>query len=237
MIALAALLLASAVFVLIPGSPEPRLQRLVSRATPRQRSLTPRQFQIGTAVLVAIGCVSIFGVFPGVPLSIGAALLLVTLMAQLESTDSRRLRLALERQLPDALDVLISILEAGAPPANALSVVGRALGPPIGVELEKVARALALGASSEQAWSSAHPVMRPLAAAMSRSTHTGAPLALVLAGVSSDARREHRVRVEIAARSAGVRAVAPLAACFLPAFFLIGVAPIIASFVEQMLQA
>jgi hypothetical protein len=62
-------------------------------------------------------------------------------------------------------------------------------------------------------------------------------MALVIAGVSSDARREHRSRVEIAARSAGVKAVAPLAACFLPAFFLMGVAPIIAAFVEQLLRS
>lgn len=236
MTALAALLFACAVFVLIPGSPEPRLQRLVSSGGRRPRSLTPKQRQIGAAVLVAIGGVSIFGVFPGVPLSITGALLVPVLMGRLESAESRRHRLALERQLPDALDVLTSILEAGATPTNALSVVGRSLGPPIGVELERVARALALGASTEQAWSPAHPVMRPLATAMSRSAQSGAPLALVLAGASSDARREHRVRVEIAARSAGVRAVAPLAACFLPAFFLMGVAPIIASFVEQMLQ-
>lgn len=236
MIALAALLLGCAVFVLIPVSPEPRLQRLVPHVARRQRSLTARQLQLGAALLVAIGCVSLFGVFPGVPLAIGGALLVTTLMGRLESTDSRRNRLALERQLPDALDVLTSILEAGAPPANALSVVGRALGPPMEVELEKVARALALGASTEQAWSPAHSVLGPLATAMGRSAQSGAPLALVLAGASSDARREHRVRVEIAARSAGVRAVAPLAACFLPAFFLLGVAPIIASFVEQILQ-
>jgi hypothetical protein len=31
--------------------------------------------------------------------------------------------------------------------------------------------------------------------------------------------------------------VAPLAACFLPAFFLVGVTPIIASFVEQLLRS
>jgi Flp pilus assembly protein TadB len=143
----------------------------------------------------------------------------------------------LERQLPDALDVLTSILEAGATPAQALTAVGHALGPPIGLELERVARGLGLGASTEQAWESSHPVMRPVAAAMIRSSISGAPLAVVLSGASSDARREHRVRVEIAARSAGVRAVAPLAACFLPAFFLIGVAPIIAAFVDQLLRS
>lgn len=105
------------------------------------------------------------------------------------------------------------------------------------IELTKVSRALRLGAGAEQAWAPAHASLQSLASAMTRSAESGAPLALVLAGASSDSRREHRMRVEIAARSAGVKAVAPLAACFLPAFFLLGVAPIIASFFEQMLQA
>ena len=71
MIAVAALLFACAVFVLIPGSPEPRLQRLVPVGKPRQRSLTPQQRQWGAAAVVAIGCVSVFGIFPGFPMAIG----------------------------------------------------------------------------------------------------------------------------------------------------------------------
>jgi hypothetical protein len=46
---------------------------------------------------------------------------------------------------------------------------------------------------------------------------------------SRELRREHQRRVERAARSAGVKAVIPLAVCFLPAFFALGVVPIVAS--------
>ncbi len=233
----AALLVALSVFTLIPGRPEPRLQRLVTAPTQRRSSLTASQKGAAAAALVALGCVSMLGVMPGVPLAVVGVLLVPRLVSRLESAETRRIRQALERQLADGLDVMISILEAGTPPAEALRAVGQALGPPLGIELDKVTRALALGASAEQAWSSTHAVMRPWATAMTRSAQSGAPLAVVLAGASSDARREHRVRVEIAARSAGVRAVAPLAACFLPAFFLIGVAPIIASFAEQLLHS
>ncbi|MDB9921395.1 hypothetical protein OAD85_06490 [Actinomycetota bacterium] len=42
-------------------------------------------------------------------------------------------------------------------------------------------------------------------------------------------RREHRSRVEVAARTAGVKAVIPLALCFLPGFFALGVIRIVAS--------
>lgn len=237
MIALAALLMALAVFTWIPGRPEPRLQRLRRIEEVPRRSLTPAQLGIGAAILVGVGAISLLGPVPGMVIALVAVVLLPRLMGRLESGETRRQRQALERQLPDALDVLTSVLEAGAPPGEALAAVGAALGPPISVELLRVTRALELGATAQQAWSPAHPTMRPLATAMCRSAESGASLALVLAGASRDARREHRVRVEVAARSAGVRAVAPLAACFLPAFFLMGVAPIIASFVEQILRS
>ena len=42
-------------------------------------------------------------------------------------------------------------------------------------------------------------------------------------------RRDRQRAVEVAAQAAGVRAVAPLAACFLPAFLLLGVVPVVAS--------
>jgi hypothetical protein len=40
--------------------------------------------------------------------------------------------------------------------------------------------------------------------------------------------------VEVAARSAGVRSVAPLAACYLPAFILLGIVPVVASMATDM---
>lgn len=237
MIALAALLIAGAVFVLMPPSPEPRLRRLVRTApTPRAR-LSAAQRGIAAALVIAIGSIAVFGFMPGVPLALAAFALIPRLLGRLETSESRRTREALDRQLPDALDVLTSLLESGAPAITAIRAVGQALGPPIGPEFERVSRALGLGATPADAWGATHDSLRPLATALIRSAETGAPMALVLAGVSSDARREHRVRVEIAARSAGVKAVAPLAACFLPAFFLMGVAPIIASFVEQLLHS
>jgi hypothetical protein len=51
----------------------------------------------------------------------------------------------------------------------------------------------------------------------------------VLDGTVEDLRREHRSAVQAAARAAGVRVVAPLALCFLPAYLVIGVVPIVAS--------
>jgi hypothetical protein len=41
--------------------------------------------------------------------------------------------------------------------------------------------------------------------------------------------------VEVAARTAGVRAVIPLVACFLPAFILLGVVPVVAGLANELI--
>jgi Flp pilus assembly protein TadB len=231
------MLVTIAVFILMPVSPEPRLRRIVGTAPKRHVTLSSRQRGLGAATVVGIGAFAIVGVMPGIVIAVAGFLILPVLMSKLESSEARRHRETLDRQLPESLDALTSMLEAGALPAEALRAVGTAWSGPLGHELARVAKAMQLGASAEQAWASTHASLASLARAMSRSAESGAPLALVLTGVSADARRKYRVRVEVAARSAGVKAVAPLAACFLPAFFLMGVAPIIATFVEQILSS
>jgi pilus assembly protein TadC len=95
-----------------------------------------------------------------------------------------------------------------------------------------VATALDLGASVDEAWSMADPQrqLAQIADGFQRSARSGAPLADVLTGIAGDLRRHHRQSVEVQARIAGVRAIAPLAVCFLPAFLLVGAVPIVASF-------
>ena len=68
-----------------------------------------------------------------------------------------------------------------------------------------------------------------------RASTTGAPLAATVMAVADDERERARWDAEAAARRAGVRAVGPLAACFLPAFVLIGVVPVVAGVAATVL--
>lgn len=65
------------------------------------------------------------------------------------------------------------------------------------------------------------------AAAISRTESSGAKLAATLIRVSARARQESHAATIAAARRAGVMAVAPLGLCFLPAFLLLGVVPVV----------
>ncbi len=69
---------------------------------------------------------------------------------------------------------------------------------------------------------------------MGRSSRTGAPLAGVLAGTADDLRAEASAAALAEVRSTAVRAVLPLGLCLLPAFVLLGIAPIVGGLLPEL---
>ena len=107
--------------------------------------------------------------------------------------------------------------------------------------LSSVASLSALGASPEVAWSTAieangHERWAPVARAIIRAHHSGAALTEVLVHLADDRRRWLRSTARSAAERAGVKAVLPLGLCFLPAFVLVGVVPVVAGFARTLWQ-
>jgi pilus assembly protein TadC len=70
---------------------------------------------------------------------------------------------------------------------------------------------------------------------MSRASTSGVHTAALLRAVATDVRGRRRAVATEAARRAGVRAVLPLGACFLPAFVLLGIVPTIAGLASSAL--
>ncbi|WP_026240477.1 hypothetical protein [Parafrankia discariae] len=70
-------------------------------------------------------------------------------------------------------------------------------------------------------------VVTATAAAIGRTESSGAKLAATLTRIGDRARQEAHAAAIAAARRAGVLAVAPLGLCFLPAFLLLGVVPVV----------
>jgi len=79
---------------------------------------------------------------------------------------------------------------------------------------------------------------------MSRNTHLAVstngrrPLLIStsLALIDRVVRLASTAALEARARAAGVRSVAPLALCFLPAYLLVGVVPVVAGFAGDLFQ-
>jgi pilus assembly protein TadC len=229
---IAALLLAAA--VLVGGISTQRRRRLRSFATarttrPRRRlsrvTLT-RIFAGVVGLSIALWLGNALGIALG---GLGAAIVAVALSRSAPRT-ARRRQAQLDRQTPLVADLLASCMSSGATIHAAVSAVARSIDPPMSEVMSTVERSLAVGAPDP--WSELEP--SPLARAMRRSTRSGAPLADVLPSIAEELRRDARVRAEAAARSAGVRAVLPLVACFLPAFLLIGVVPVVASLAQSL---
>lgn len=239
MIALAAACASLAVFMGLRGDPRSlrRLRRSRSRgaegASRRRASVSLTQPAVARATCAAIGLL-VAVTWGGVTGILGGAVIAAAgplVIGRLESRADVRRREALERQVAECADLLAACLASGAPLTSAAAATADALGSPIDAPLRGLADALSLGADPVAAWRTlqSEPALAPLARSAARSAETGAPLSALLAGMADDLRRDKRALADASARAAGVRAVAPLAACFLPAFFVIGVIPVVVS--------
>ena len=237
MIALVALLCAVAAWLAVGKPPDVRVERMFGRPEVRRQEQLPHWLGTACAVTFGAGIAVVIGSIGGLALGVVAGFVLHHVLGRLEPRAIRDRRIAISRQLPQVADLLAATLASGAPPGRACRAVATAVDEPICTMLGWVSDSLGLGATSADAWQSADPEgsLTAISTAFIRSESSGAPIADVLATTAADLRRRHRREIEIAARSAGVRAVAPLAACFLPAFLLIGTMPVIASMAEVVL--
>lgn len=243
---------ASVAVVLVVGGPD-RLTSLrlmevrrssAQRRGPRWLAAVPGAPGVGVRVLAgaAVGLVlAVAGPLPGMPGVIAA-----TLGAAGVYLAAGRLRpagdAAARRELASALPVICTqlavCLEAGLPLRNAVAVLGEHLGGEPARVLRRVDAAVRLGVPEDQAWAEAgalHPELAGLARALRHGSSGGVALAGALRQHADEARAAARSAAESRARRAGVSIVLPLAVCFLPAFLLVGVVPIVGGVLGRLL--
>jgi Flp pilus assembly protein TadB len=217
--------------------PRNRLSRVVSGESKNENEIGQRN-SASPAFLrsVGIGAGALlgwtFGGIIGLAAGTGAGFYLMRVLSKRENAPSNIEATGVARDTPVFIDLLAATLASGATMQSSLSAAAKAMQErPVQARLAPVLAAIELGADPRDAWSTLidEPVLGQLAVSVMRSYDTGAGLEPVLVGIASEMRREHRSRVEVAARTAGVKAVIPLAVCFLPAFFALGVVPIVAS--------
>jgi Flp pilus assembly protein TadB len=154
-------------------------------------------------------------------------------------SEARGEREAAAADLPIAVDLLAAALRAGAPPARAAEVVGEALGGPLGRRLARVGTALRLGAGPEEAWVPLSGITGAdrLRRAAVRSADSGAAMTGSLGRLADDLRAARSARAEAGAQRLGVLVVLPLGLCFLPAFLLTGVVPVVVAVLGDVLRS
>jgi pilus assembly protein TadC len=133
-------------------------------------------------------------------------------------------------ELPIAVEVLASCLAIGATQEQALRAVASGLAGSVADDFSRAAGALSVGADVAEAWGLVPATdLRSLAAVLSRAHATGAPVAPQLWALADQQRYLARVVAMDAARTLGVRSTGPLGLCFLPAFVLIAIVPLVLS--------
>jgi len=202
--------------------------RTGDRSTPGRG---PMRWIAAGLLAAAVGLLA--GGYLGIALALAVLFGTPRVIGRLSTRAERRDEVRQLRDAPQVVALLAACLASGAAPRAAVAAVAAAFDGPTARGLHEVERALRLGEPAERAFARLTPPA--LGQAIARSVETGAVLAESLPGVAADLRRRVRTSAEVAARSAGVRAVGPLAICFLPAFLLVGVVPVVVGLARGVL--
>lgn len=132
-------------------------------------------------------------------------------------------------ELAGCWELLAACLEAGLPVAGAVLATATPLTGTAGQGLRRVAGLLELGADPVDAWRTVEhrPALAAFARAAARSAGTGAALARVARTECARLRATLADTAQARAQRAAVLITGPLGLCFLPAFMVLGIAPVV----------
>ncbi|GAA1663274.1 type II secretion system F family protein [Glycomyces endophyticus] len=185
----------------------------------------------GTAAAVVVGG----------PIGILAGFATWWITARLLRPDPHRKERAAAARLaphwPWTLDLIAAGLRSGAPFPQAAFAVADTDDSPIGDRLSRFAGAIHLGATASEALPELGrlPGAARLARQLDRSGDTGAAVAGGLEQLAASLRADQRTQTEERAGRAAVALVGPLCLCFLPAFVIAGIGPVVLGVVAETL--
>lgn len=159
-------------------------------------------------------------------------------LGRLETNGAAGRRAQLVADLPAALDLLSACVVAGMPLRTATAAVASAVGGVLGGRLGTVVSHAAAGFGDSDAWAAlrSDEVLGPVARDLARAADAGTSVGGMLARHAESARAAAQAAATARAKAVGVRTIVPVSVCYLPAFFLVGVVPVIASVLTTLLR-
>jgi pilus assembly protein TadC len=199
--------------------------------------LSHRQRVIGAVATASIMWLVVGGIV-GVVAAVLVAPVAARLLRRIEPRSARSARQAAAGELPFAADLLAAALRAGVPVEAAARTTGAGIGGKVGRDLVRVADGLRLGLEPPDAWPAlcGTPGAERIVDTVVRSAESGAAVARALERLADDLRGSRAAAVEAAAARVGVLIVLPLGLCFLPAFVLAGIVPVIVAVLGGVLR-
>jgi Flp pilus assembly protein TadB len=186
--------------------------------------------RLATATVMVIAGVVVIGGPLGVAVGLVAAVIVAVVRPQ---------RAGLQPNLDDipvVVDLVAGCLAAGASLADALDAASVAADDVTRAACCEVAAALRSGAPPEDAWRAwlDDPHLAPVARTAVRTSQTGAAAAADLSRASTRLRAQRRAAAQHRVRQASVWLVVPLGLCFLPAFVLVAVVPLVVGLLPSL---
>jgi tight adherence protein C len=148
-------------------------------------------------------------------------------------------RAAIEHHVLELVELLLAATEAGLPPATAVERSAGLLHGPLGTEIDRVGREIALGldwrVALEQSASRTHSdSLGALASSLGRAHRLGTSPRTTLRALAFELRAERRAGAEERARRAPVKMLFPLVLLILPAFLLLTVGPVLLATIRSL---
>jgi tight adherence protein C len=175
----------------------------------------------GTAALAALA------IGPLLVAIIGLAIVVLRRLAPMRA--ARRRRDDIERELPEAMDLLVLSVRAGLTPFQAVRELAASSEPLVGDAFAEVVRRTERGQPFADALAALPERLGPSAAALAdviaTSDRHGLALGPVLDQLTIEIRAARRQLDQAAARKLPVRLSFPLVTCTLPSFVLLAIAP------------
>jgi tight adherence protein C len=199
---------------------------------------TPRKllgYQVILAIFLAIGTLWL------VPLAGGSGLLTIVLSAGSGAIGwfapvyyvnrRRRLRFeAMDRQMPDMIDLLVVTIEAGLGILASMRVAAESLNDPLGQELRLTLQEQRMGLSVHEALESLGrradcPNMRIFVRSLTQGERLGVSIGTTMRNLAIEMRKRRRAMVEEQAQKIPIKMLFPLAFLIFPAMFIVLLVP------------
>ena len=234
--ALAALVV---LLVLRPRQPTARRPGPTPTAQPHcdtKTAATPTRRRIIVGVATTAG-VLLLG--PVTAIAIVAVSLLTRRWRRLSTT--RREKRTRVEEMPELIESLVVLIDAGCSPAHAIRAVARRPPPALAQPLDQIVARLSVGVRLTDALDvlTIHvgESARLLVDTITRAEIYGDPLGPLLVRLHDEASRQRRHRGDIAARQLPIRLCFPLVCCTLPSFAILTIVPLLAGAFSSLRQS
>ncbi len=188
--------------------------------------------------MVGLGLGVLIGGLLGLVVGVLSPVVVVRTLAHLRTRAEKERVELMRADVPLVGDLMASLLRSGADPLSAAGAVASSLDGPLAEAMDGCVRSLRLGEPPDAAWAPLmdDEVTAALVRPLVRAAERGSSAAPAMARASADLRRQARARAAAAADTVAVRAVGPLGVCFLPAFVLLAVVPLVAGWILVLIQ-